>query len=107
MTTPAPRPCAENVRWVTEEVLNQRVGDQPLIDHVQDYIREFTKNSQAIHEMVHAAVLKAQANVQGGDAVTERDIEKAVFQFAVKEVFGEDALAVLLAKVVAKGEFLY
>lgn len=96
-----------HVEWVIAEVLEHRTGGQTVRALVEDYLRGLTASSQELHELIRKRVKESCAEVQGGDEITKQDIERALYEGVVRQAFGEDALAKLLVKVLANGDFVY
>ena len=88
--------------WVLEEVLNSSTRRD-----AQAFLQDFIGKSQEIHKRVSEAFKKSQSAVEGGDKVTGRDLEQAVYHAVVQPVWGDDAMGKLLAKVIAHGDFVY
>lgn len=94
------------VEWVMDNVMTQKYQGKLVQDEILRYLRDFTAHTQTLHEFVHGAYKSNVEAVQDGDKVSEADLIKAV-EKTVAHVFGEDALAKLIARAIAVGENIY
>lgn len=98
---------SEGAQWVVYEVLNDKENGKYLYEHFVEYLHDFIKRSQELHELLMKRYKEAAGSVDGGDKISQKDLVDALFREVVYQNFGDDPLAKLLARALATGDYIY
>jgi hypothetical protein len=100
----------EGVEWIQSEVIGQPVGmrgGRLMEDAINEYVRLLLLKSQEMHQLFNKQMEMAKQMYSDGENITGRDIELALLRGVVGDRLGDDALAKVVAKVIAHGEYVF